>query len=71
LRQLGADPGSLGSRFNALCLQHGQTLTVYQGERQVVGRCLGIAPDGGLLLETPNGPQALYSGTLQPPQKNP
>jgi BirA family biotin operon repressor/biotin-[acetyl-CoA-carboxylase] ligase len=68
LRQLGAEPESLGVRFNDLCLQHGQTLTLYQGERSTVGRCLGIAPHGGLLLETQTGPQAFYSGTLQPPR---
>ena len=68
LRQLGADPESLGSRFNELCSQHGQTLILFQGERAIVGRCLGIAPDGGLILQTTGGPQTFHSGTLQPPK---
>ncbi len=68
LRKLGSDAGSLGRRFDELCLQHGQTLTLYQGERATTGRCLGIAPDGGLVLETPAGPRTLHSGTLQPPR---
>ncbi|HEY2147802.1 MAG TPA: biotin--[acetyl-CoA-carboxylase] ligase [Pirellulales bacterium] len=71
LRQLGAEPDSLGLRFNDLCLQHGQTLTVHQGERATTGRCLGIAPDGSLLLDTAEGPQAFCSGTLQPRQSAP
>jgi BirA family transcriptional regulator, biotin operon repressor / biotin---[acetyl-CoA-carboxylase] ligase len=68
LRQLGADPDVIGARFNELCLQNDQTLTLFQGERAIVGRCLGIAPDGGLILQTTGGPQAFHSGTLQPPK---
>lgn len=71
LRHLGVEAETLGLRFNDLCLQHGQTLTLYQGDRPIIGRCLGIAPDGGLLLETSSGPQALYSGTLQMPSVRP
>jgi BirA family biotin operon repressor/biotin-[acetyl-CoA-carboxylase] ligase len=69
LRKLGSDAESLGRRFDELCLQHGQTLTLYQGERATTGRCLGIAPDGGLRLETPAGPRTFHSGTLQPPRR--
>jgi BirA family biotin operon repressor/biotin-[acetyl-CoA-carboxylase] ligase len=68
LRTLGSDAESLGRRFDELCLQHGQMLTLYQGERATTGRCLGIAPDGGLVLQTPAGPRTFHSGTLQPPR---
>ncbi len=68
LRKLGSDAESLGRRFDELCLQHGQTLTLYQGARATAGRCLGIAPDGGLRLETPAGPRTFHSGTLQAPR---
>jgi BirA family biotin operon repressor/biotin-[acetyl-CoA-carboxylase] ligase len=68
LRQLGADPNVIGARFNELCLQHGQTLTLFQGEQLIVGRCLEIATDGGLVLETSGGLQSFHSGTLQPPK---
>jgi len=68
LRQLGGEPDILGLRFNDLCVQHGQMLTLYQGDRPTVGRCLGIATDGGLLLDTATGLQAFHSGTLQPPR---
>jgi BirA family biotin operon repressor/biotin-[acetyl-CoA-carboxylase] ligase len=68
LRMLGSDSESLGRRFDELCLQHGQMLTLYQGERATTGRCLGIAPDGGLILQTPAGPRTFHSGTLQSPR---
>ncbi len=68
LRMLGANADSLGRRFDELCLQHGQMLTLYQGERATTGRCLGIARDGGLRLETPAGALTFHSGTLQPPR---
>jgi hypothetical protein len=34
----------------------------------VTGRCLGIAPDGALLLETAAGRRAIYSGTIRLPE---
>ena len=68
LRGLGSAPETFGRRYDELCLQRGQSLTLYQGERVTTGRCLGIAPDGGLLLETADGPRGFYSGTLQPPR---
>ncbi len=69
LRELAAESSSLGSRFNELCLQRGRQLTLYIGDRTVTGQCVGIAPDGGLLLDTPSGVEAFYCGTLQPPKK--
>ena len=35
------------------------------GDRAIVGRCAGIALDGGLLLETDGGRETFYSGTLE------
>ena len=67
LHQLNEPIETLGQRFDLLCRQHGQTLTIYQGDRATTGRCAGIAPDGALLLETAAGRQSFYSGTLQPP----
>jgi BirA family biotin operon repressor/biotin-[acetyl-CoA-carboxylase] ligase len=65
LRMLAGAPEQLGARFNELCLQHGQTLTVRNGDDHTTGRCAGIAPDGALLLDTPTGRCAFYSGTLR------
>ena len=47
-----------------LCLQRGQMLTLRWATRTVAGRCQGIAPDGALLLETPAGTEAFYSGVV-------
>lgn len=69
LKQLGADDPALGESFDALCLQHDRTLTLYLGDRAVAGRCVGIAPDGALILDTPEGRQQFYAGTLRPPQR--
>ncbi len=66
LVQLGEPVERLGERFDLLCLQRGEVLTVHQGEQKITGRCTGIAPDGALLLETPAGRQAVLSGTLKP-----
>ena len=64
LGQLASQPDRIGSRAGALCLQHGKILTLRAGNRSVTGRCAGIAADGALLLETPAGRQAFYSGIL-------
>ncbi len=60
---LRADPKILALRANELSLQRGQTLLLHSGQREVSGVCRGIAADGALLLETPSGVQAFYSGT--------
>jgi BirA family biotin operon repressor/biotin-[acetyl-CoA-carboxylase] ligase len=66
LVQLGEPVEMLGQRFDLLCLQRGEALTVHQGDNVITGRCAGIAPDGALLLDTPTGRQAILSGTLKP-----
>jgi BirA family biotin operon repressor/biotin-[acetyl-CoA-carboxylase] ligase len=57
-------PERLAARADALCADRGRLLRVEQGAELVSGRCLGIAPDGALLLETPTGPRAIHSGTV-------
>ncbi len=59
-----AAPAEFGQRFGELCLQVDQTLTIDVAGRRTTGRCAGIAPDGGLLLETAAGLQKFYSGVL-------
>jgi BirA family biotin operon repressor/biotin-[acetyl-CoA-carboxylase] ligase len=49
---------------NLLCLQRGTTLNLRQGDRTIVGRCAGIAADGGLLLDTSQGRRSFASGVL-------
>jgi BirA family biotin operon repressor/biotin-[acetyl-CoA-carboxylase] ligase len=62
--QLATAPVEIGRRANGACLQHGRTLTIESGHNRVTGRCVGIADDGALLLETDAGPQRFYSGAL-------
>ena len=44
------------------CVQVGRKITVRQGKADLYGRCHGIAPDGGLLLETASGIETVHSG---------
>jgi BirA family biotin operon repressor/biotin-[acetyl-CoA-carboxylase] ligase len=59
-----AAPAELVRQANALCLQHGKTLQIRCGNQTFTGRCAGIAADGCLLLDTPNGRQAFASGVV-------
>ncbi len=63
--ELATAPGAVATRADRLCLQRGAVLTLRQGPDTVTGRCLGITPDGALVLESPHGPQSYYSGTVQ------
>ena len=64
LAELARSPGSVAARTHELCLQRGKRLQIIQGEKQIEGRCLGIAADGALLLEIDGQPQAVYSGVV-------
>jgi BirA family biotin operon repressor/biotin-[acetyl-CoA-carboxylase] ligase len=65
LRALADSPERIGKRFDELCLQEGEVLTVRNGAELTTGRCAGIAADGALLLDTPTGRKTIYSGTLR------
>jgi biotin-(acetyl-CoA carboxylase) ligase len=65
VRDSAADPQAYGSRFQDLCLQVGQDLTIEVGGRRSTGRCAGIAPDGALLLEDAGRYERHYSGVLR------
>ena len=65
LRRLAAAPAQIAAEADRLCLQRGRVLTLRQGRRTVSGRCLGIAPDGALILETPQGKRSFHSGTVE------
>jgi len=65
LQQLVATPQEVARHADELCLQRGQMLTIRTGREDITGRCHGIAPDGALLLDTPEGPRACYSGVVQ------
>jgi BirA family biotin operon repressor/biotin-[acetyl-CoA-carboxylase] ligase len=57
-------PAELAARADALCLQRDKPIALQQGRKTIAGLCRGIAPDGALLLETPNGLRSFYSGTI-------
>jgi BirA family transcriptional regulator, biotin operon repressor / biotin---[acetyl-CoA-carboxylase] ligase len=61
--RLAGEPTAVAARANELCLQWGQTLTLRRANGEITGRCLGIASDGAIRLETPTGITAIYSGT--------
>ena len=65
VRESAAAPEVFGLRFDELCLQTGQTLTVEAGSQRTTGVCAGIAADGALLLDTPEGTRRIYSGVLR------
>ncbi len=65
LGQLAREPETVAAKANSLCLQHGRMLSVQQGNRSITGRCAGIDADGGLVLETADGRQKVFSGTLR------
>lgn len=62
---MAGSPEQTALRADALCLQRGRRLTVEQGGEAISGCCCGIAPDGALRLETPEGMRNLYSGVLR------
>jgi BirA family transcriptional regulator, biotin operon repressor / biotin---[acetyl-CoA-carboxylase] ligase len=65
LAALTTAPERLTARADALCLQRGMTLAVENDRQVIVGRCAGIAPDGALLLDTPDGQRRFYSGIVR------
>lgn len=67
LCELAVASENVASRCDSLCLQHGQSVAIQQGERTVTGCCVGIAADGALIVDTPTGRQRFYSGVLREP----
>jgi BirA family biotin operon repressor/biotin-[acetyl-CoA-carboxylase] ligase len=64
LARLADDRPALAALANDICLQREEVLRVQLGEEIVVGRCRGIAADGGLILETTAARRVLYSGVV-------
>jgi biotin-(acetyl-CoA carboxylase) ligase len=61
------DPSVLPARYRPLCCLTGTTVTIHVGDTRHTGLCRGIADDGQLMLDTPDGPMQFASGSLTPP----
>lgn len=66
LESLASAPAEVAEAANAVCLQRGWQLALVQGEKEIAGRCRGIAEDGALVLETDAGVRRIYSGVIPP-----
>lgn len=65
LRRLAESSVSLTDRWQNLCVLRGRTVSLDAGQQTVTGKCLGIATDGALRLQTPSGEQRYYGGTVR------
>lgn len=61
---LGTERERVAAEADEVCLQKGKALTIAAGAEHTTGLCDGIADDGALLLETPAGRKAIYSGVV-------
>jgi BirA family biotin operon repressor/biotin-[acetyl-CoA-carboxylase] ligase len=61
---LKRDPDEIAARANAFCLQRDKPIALQHGRQTIAGLCRGIAPDGALLVETPDGIHSYYTGTV-------
>lgn len=62
--ELRETPEKIADRANELCLLRGCDVVLQWDDRTTTGRCRGIASDGALLLETPDGLKSFQSGTV-------
>ncbi len=65
LRRLAANDPSLPVRWQNLCVLRDRNVSLDTGQRVVTGRCLGLAEDGALRLQTPSGEQRFYGGIVR------
>jgi BirA family biotin operon repressor/biotin-[acetyl-CoA-carboxylase] ligase len=56
---------TMAEQYRQRCLLTGRTLTIQTGSTLVVGRCLGIADDGTLKVQTEAGARQIVSGTIE------
>jgi BirA family biotin operon repressor/biotin-[acetyl-CoA-carboxylase] ligase len=65
LKRLPETDATLVKRWQTLCVLRGRTVSIEAGQRSVTGVCLGIAEDGALLLQSPEGAQRFYGGVIR------
>jgi BirA family biotin operon repressor/biotin-[acetyl-CoA-carboxylase] ligase len=67
LAETATDPRGLLPRYRPRCSLDGQPVTVHRGGDRVAGICRGIAADGALIIDTPDGRVHVTSGSLTDP----
>lgn len=67
LSQAADDPAAVARRYRPLCGLTGSRVRVFVGDRTHRGVCLGVADDGGIVVDSPGGTVVLHSGSLTPP----
>lgn len=65
LRRLAASDPALPDRWRSLCVLRDRSVSIDTGQRIVIGQCLGLADDGALRLQTPQGEQRFYGGIVR------
>jgi BirA family transcriptional regulator, biotin operon repressor / biotin---[acetyl-CoA-carboxylase] ligase len=66
LHQLGRNDPGLPSAWQQLSWLTGHEVEVSNDGRTLSGKCLGIADDGALLVQTPTATERIYSGSVHP-----
>lgn len=67
LAATAANPTAFVERYRARCGLDGRMVTVFHGAETVTGICRGIAADGSLVIDTPQGRRLFGSGSLTDP----
>jgi BirA family biotin operon repressor/biotin-[acetyl-CoA-carboxylase] ligase len=62
--RITVEPAELVRDAETCCLQIGKEVTIRQENATILGRCVGIAPDGSLRLETQNGLELVRCGVV-------
>lgn len=65
LRRLGTNDPSLPDSWRRRCVLRDRTASLDTGQHVVTGRCLGLADDGALRMQTPVGEQRFYGGIVR------
>ena len=65
LKRLANAEESLIETWQSRCVLRGRMVSLDSGQRIVTGLCLGIAADGALRLQSPNGEQRFYGGVIR------
>jgi len=65
LKQLAAGEIDFPTIWRPKCYLTGHRVTITVGDASQTGTCLGLDPDGVLLLETPHGVQRILAGTVR------